>query len=196
MADIDARALERLSYADRHHWYNEGPILDLNEALELLQRESSTTEPHHMARRFRATEWEIVIPWYSEGDSGGDQSGYYYFQIDQTLAKRLVREKLVEPRRVNYMGGHYFNDDELVISTEARRSVQAFLAEMQTKACALLIPGVHTDLTGEIRPGLQGREQWRTGKLYYDFTTPNNERCRVYPETNEVVFPYSSLKTA
>ena len=186
---LDLAALERAS-RPKKHWYNEeGPIRDLREALYLLNIDGSSNDPHHLAQDRDTKDWEVVAPWYHEGSSGADTSGYDYFQIDQALAEQLVREGFVTTRRVNYMGGFYLNSDELVLSDKAREQVQKFEQDMRLKAQSLLTIGIHTDLTGEVVSGGWGREHRLYGRMHFDFVTPNG-RCRVYPETSSVVFPY------
>ena len=171
-------------------WYNEKPITDLNEALHLLDYPNWSDEPSYLARRDEADGWEIITPWYSEGDSGGDTSGNYYLQIDRALGQKLFEEKLVEPRRINYVGGFWLDDTQLVLTKDAKKRVETFHAEQRERARALLKPGVHTDLTGVPEPMRRRREQTNYGRLYFDFRCPNDTVCRIYPETGEVIFPH------
>jgi hypothetical protein len=171
-------------------WLNAKPIGDLNEALSLLRAQSSSNESHYLSRRANGQEkmrWEIVIPWYAEGDSGGDRSGYDYVQIDQQLAEKLLSEKHVEGLEVKYWGGSFRERDKFTITKTAAESNREFETALLEKAAALLTPGVHTDLAGEARRIGFGREHWRHGRFYVDFRTPSGDRYRVYPEEGTAV---------
>ena len=175
-------------------WYNDEPIRDINEALHLLNTQGSSSEPYHLTKYSDPQLWEIVAPWYHEGSSGADSGGNDYFQIDKTLAEQLLRELLVEPRRINYFGGFRLDPDQLVISKTGEQQVHAFNQKMRTKAQSLLILGTHTNLTGEVVYRGHDRENRTHGKLYFEFLGPYDETCRVYPEENRVVFPYPPPK--
>ncbi|HUO50601.1 MAG TPA: hypothetical protein VMU25_03530 [Candidatus Paceibacterota bacterium] len=176
-------------------WDNEHPIVDLHEALSVLGAESSSREPHHLARRSQGDGspfWEIVVPWYREGDSGGDRSGCDYLQIDQELAHRLVIENLLEQNLVKYFGGSRREVNKFVITEHAAAENRAYEESLLEKAEALLVPGIHTDLTGKARRIDYGREHWRYGRFRVDFRTPLGDRCRVFPETELVVLDSGS----
>ncbi len=173
-------------------WHNEEPITDVNEALYFLNQQGSSSEHIHLARRRGADglEWELVEPWYREGSSGGDTGGEHYYQIDTVLAEKLVRDALVRPHKRVGWGYTREEPDTLVISAKGEQAVRTFEEGMRSKALEFLVPGVHTDLTGEpVRCG-NGRDQWRHGRVYFDFRTPAGETCRVYPEQDECIVPY------
>lgn len=176
------------------NYSNKVPIADMHEALELLMMDGSSTDPYHLTNRKGI--WEIVLPWYHEGSSGGDSSGFDYFQIDQELAKRLVDERKVEPRRKMRWGATDILQNELVPTRAAVRDEEVYRREMQAHAKSLLVVGLHTDLSGEAVSNGWGREEWRYGRMYFDFKMPNDNICRVYPESDEVVAPYPPPKTA
>lgn len=173
------------------HWYNDEPMTDVHEALEFLASKSPLlNEEFHLHPCSRSEwKWELVAPWYTSGDSGGDRSGYHYYQIAQELAERLVAENLVTPRRVPQWGYTETRESELVISSTGRRVIEEFEKTMRTKAESLLRPGVHTDLTG--KPVYRGfrRDGYRHGRLYYKFELPGGGCCQVYPEEGKVVLP-------
>lgn len=185
--------MSRYPKRDEHtHWNNEEPITDVHEALEILSEQSPTDSDEFRLHptRGKLYAWEIVVPWYTEGDSGGDQSGYHYYQIDETLAETLVKEGLVEKRREPRMGYTHTHNDQLVISQAGRDALDAYLTQMRAKAESLLRPGVHTDLTGKPDYAGHDRDGYHCGKLYFEFRLPDTDRrCRVYPEEDRVVEP-------
>jgi len=176
------------------HWNNEQPITDLHEALHLLGMSSSSSDPHHLARRHELLGeiWELVASWYREGDSGGDSSGFDYFQIDQNLARELVNERLVQSHVVKYRGGSYEERDKFVISAVARERLHKLDTTLLVQAETLLRPGVHTDLTGKPNRTASGRDRWRYGRFFVDYVIPNGECCRVYPSEGALIVPYPS----
>ena len=176
---------------EHSYWDNKEPITDINEALSFLSHQGSSSDPIHLARHRRpgGEVWELVKPWYAEGDSGGDTSGLDYYQIDPALAQRLVAERLVVPHVVKYWGGSYEENDKLVISSAARERDRNFEHEQLGAAEKFLTPGIHTDLTGKPKRVAWGRDHHWYGRLYADYEMPDGRRCRVYPEKGEVVVP-------
>lgn len=175
-------------------WRNELPIVDLNEALYLLAMDMrlSVEVPYLTRRQQEAVGeiFELVVPWYTHGDSGGDQSGYYYFQIDQDLARKLVMDGLVQPTVVKYWGGSHEETNKLVISPSAHERHREFETEMLAKAETLLKPGLHTDLTGRPCRRYYGLEHQYYGRFYVEFEMPNGKQCRVYPGEDILIAPY------
>ncbi|MGE5541229.1 MAG: hypothetical protein ACM3TU_03015 [Bacillota bacterium] len=173
-------------------WKNPEPYTDIHAVLQLLDEQSKTYEPFHLDQcRREGCEWEITVPWYTHGDSGGDRSGHDYYQIDPALAEQLVKDGLVIKRSIPHMGYTETREHEFVISRRGKVMLKTYLDEMREKAEALLVPGVHTDLTGE--PASQGydREHWRYGDLYFMFKLPTGGSCKVYPEQGKLVLPGS-----
>lgn len=166
-------------------WMNQEPLVDLHETLDLLRYESETYEPNYLSHNVKLGVWEIVAPWYSHGDSGGDQSGYLYYQVDTKLAEQLTRDALVSGRRIEYHGGSYVNEEELVPTTAGHRRADTYWQESKTRALSLLQPGIHTDLTGEPHGRGWGREHRTYGRAYFDFEAPLG-KFRIFPETNEI----------
>jgi hypothetical protein len=166
-------------------------MTDLHEALEFLSSTSPVAGDEFHLHRFPFTdcEWELVAPWFTSGSSGGDRSGYHYYQIDPVLATELVKEGFVEKRRVRGWGYTRVVEDELVITEAGRQKLEAYLKEMRAKAESLLKPGVHTDLTGEVDHAGHNRDGYHCGKLYFEFRIPNQGRCRVYPEEGRLLEP-------
>lgn len=175
------------------NWWNMAPIADLHEALHLLNEElpwiseDAFIRLHDCRSDKGGFPWEIILPWYREGSSGGDASGYHYLQIDPNLAEHLVAEELVDCRR-KYQGSLIL-PDEYVISATGRRRWLEFFETMRTKAVGMLKPGIHTDLTG--KPLYRGadRDHWRCGNLYFKFEVPLGGDCRVYPEEERILMP-------
>jgi len=172
-------------------WHNKEPYTDPHEVLELLRSESPTYEPLHLDRcRSEEYEWEIVVPWYTHGSSGGDMSGHNYYQIAADLAKQLVEEGLVRQRTIPHMGYTETRENEFVISPKGESTLTMYLKEMREKAETMLIPGIHTDLTGTIDYRGHGRDGWREGPLYFQFQLPEERgQCKVYPESERIVMP-------
>jgi hypothetical protein len=171
------------------YWHNKEPVTDKYEALGLLADQNSSTRPIHLTKNDEHG-WEVVYPWFRDGDSGGCASGDDYFQIDQPLAQSLVNERLVEPFVEKGWGWSRPNPRMLVLARSAREDVRRYEREMQARALTMLILGVHTDLTGQAVSNGWGRESWRTGPLHFDFKSPSAQICRVYPEENRIVYPY------
>lgn len=186
---------------DKHtFWWNAEPITDIYEALQLLNEElgwigeDAFVRLHDCRGEKVGLSWEIILPWYREGSSGGDMSGRYYFQIDSNLAERLVAEELVEFRRK--YGGSLILRDEYVISRAGHRHWKEYFDTMRAKAVGMLKPGVHTDLSGKPVYVGQSRDHWRYGKLYFEFGMPLGGNCRVYPEDNCILMPEEVVTTA
>lgn len=193
-----------MSFAKRDeysYWYNETPITDLHEALYFLAREGSSRDPYCLAKpggywgqKEVPDRWELHAPWYREGSSGGDTSGTDYYQIDPALAEQLINEGYVAPRRVKQWGHTEERKDELVITEKGRCVDEAFEKQMLKKAESMLVPGIHTDLTGNPERRQYDRDKFRHGRFYVEFDTPNEGRCRIYPEQDEMIFPYPPEK--
>lgn len=168
-------------------WNNPEPIMDMHEALALLAAESSSLEPHHLARNTQEPgwDWEIVVPWSGNRDT----SGIDYYQIDSDLAAQLVKEGLVEPFVVKDWGSSRSDPKRLVPTTEAKTSVRKHEQTLRKQAQSMLIPGTHTDLTGAASEGRWGREHFRFGPFYVEFGLPLGGTCHVYPEQGEIVMP-------
>lgn len=167
-------------------WSNERPICDINEALHLLAMRSQTNDPYCLSRRLADDReiWELVAPWYSEGDSGGDRSGEYYFQIDHQLVPRLIKNGFVMPHERKYWGGTELIQDKLVITQSGREAVRAFEQELIRAAKRMLRPGIDTDLTGQADCRDHDREFYWHGRFYVKFARPENGGyIRVFPES-------------
>lgn len=173
-------------------WWNETPITDVYEALDLLSSENSAREPIHLNAYDRDLKsWCIASPWYSEGSSGGDTWGTNYYQVDQSLVLALVLERFVEPLKEIGWGYTNYNKHKLVISEAGREKWRGKEKELLSEAESFLTLGVHTDLTGiPVRNGY-GREHYRYGRFYVDFITPAGQTCRVFPEQKHIEYPYT-----
>lgn len=174
--------------SENTRWSNDIPISDLYEALDLFLSKKSSTEPHHLALRLEDGQNvpEIVCPWYSTRRER-DSSGCRYFKMTAELADLLIKEHYIRPHRILYMGGSHEDNTKLVITDWAREKVCQYLIEQETRARKLLIPGVHTDLTGVPEMKEMGRTEYSYGRLYFDFTMPSGETCRVFPENGSIV---------
>ncbi len=176
--------------SERGRWYNDTPITDIHEALGILNVQSPLlNEVVRLARRWAdgIVTWEIVVPWYTHGDSGGERAGENYFQIDTALAQRLVDEKMVTPYIEARWGYSETHRDRLVITKHGKDALKIFEEHALATAVALLTPGIHTDLVGEPVIAHIRREEWRTGHYYIEFRMPDERRCRVYPDIGMLI---------
>lgn len=173
-------------------FYNETPITDVHEALDVFFVEQTHRMPMHLYRGLnkKNPDYRLVIPWHRDGSSGGDTSGENYFQIDPVLAEQMIAERLVVPRKD--IGWGYTRDDpeRFVLNYLGEQKSKAFDKAMLAKAESMLTVGVHTDLAGKPMRTSYGREGYRCGRFYVDFKTPHEETCRVYPEQEELVCPF------
>lgn len=181
------------------YWSNDVPFTNAMEVLYILATKSTTSDPHYMEQfPHDLSKWEIIVHWWN--DRGYGSGGYTFYQVDSAVAEKLKTEQLIEPRRVKYVGGFITRRDEFVITPKGREMLDAFEANGRETALRLLKPGIHTDLVGEPWPkkGRLGREHMNYGRLYVEFSCPNDTVCRIYPDTEEVVFPYPppGVKTA
>lgn len=176
---------------DHSRWNNPEPFADAHQVLELLLKDSATGEPSyvHNCKGKEEFDWEIIESWYSQGSSGGDRSGYHYYQIDPELAERMKGEGLVEPQKILYPGYTVTEEKQLVISPKGIEQLREYRSAMREKAESLLVPGIHTDLTGEIKYRGYSRDTFGYGALYYEFEMPTGGRCSVYPEDGRIVLP-------
>lgn len=170
-------------------WWNEAPITDVHEAINVLQQTGTTLRETHLAKRDDGT-YEIQVPWVHEGSSGGDTSGSFYYQLATEVAEQLLSEELVTARKVKHWGYAETRESELVLTTAANRKLDEFKKAMEKKAESLLVPGTHTDLTGKPARLGCGRDNHRCGKLYFEYKLPQEGgRVRVYPEEDRLVMP-------
>ena len=181
------------------YYRNEAPITDLNEALYVLSNERfgrSSRDSLHLRNEtvLGNRVWEVVFPWYREGSSGGDTWGQDYFLIADEVAAALIAEHLVAPLRILHMGYTETDEKRLVLSEHGKERLAEFEMQMQAEAQSMLIPGVHTDLSLKLEHAGWGRDGYQCGRFYADFKTPNEDIVRVYPEQNELVYPYPPKK--
>jgi hypothetical protein len=183
---------------EHSYWENDEPYTDVHIVLELLNKQSPTYEPNHLDRcTGEEYDWEIIVPWFTYGSSGGDRSGHNYHQIDTALAKELVDNGWVEPRKILHMGYTETRENEFVISPAGKKKLEAYLSEMKARAESLLVPGVHTDLTGSIRYRGHRRDDWGWGPIYLIFDLPEDRgQCHVYPDEGKIVMPEDSTAEA
>lgn len=173
---------------DRTYWWNDGPITDIHEALDLLQKQWGDS-----GKRFISTEdkkglgFEINLEWYREGSSGGDSSGVDHFDIKPEVVEELVKQGFVEKMRIPEMGYTYTEPYKLVMSQKGQIELERLHEEARRIAHGLLIPGKHSKFSGLFHDAGYGRSGYRgCGRLYYKFRTPQGEKVRVYSDTKEV----------
>lgn len=87
---------------------------------------------------------------------------------------------------------------EYVVAEPGRIERERFLDEMRETAERQLVPGIHTDLTGEPNYTGHRREGYGYGELYFSYRLPNGGHCRVYPQRQEnaVVMPEAEAEAA
>lgn len=178
---------------DEHSfWSNSDTIRDLHEALSLLLTDGDAREPTHLRRSLVGIvyQWEIIVPWYREGSSGADSWGTNYYDVSDELAGRLRKEGFVEPHVMKGWGWSKPDPERLVITHDATESLYVYENGLRVGARSLLKPGIHTDLSGEPKERGSGREHGRYGRFYASFETPQGDTVRVYPEQQEIVYPY------
>ena len=170
------------------NWSNQEPIADVYEALEMLK---SRQQGRYNDTRFlmREPQDEIMVDWYHEADSGGDRSGYDYYEIDPTIVEQLVKERWVTSNVVKFWGGSRTENHKMVISTAGKYELQKYLETTQEDAKKLVVPGKHTKFSGILNSRGYGRDghQGCGGELYFDFETPMQERLRVFLTSKRVV---------
>jgi hypothetical protein len=182
-----SRSIKRNDYT---YWYNDEPITDIHEALSVLACEQTSSTPLYLAHGRESVNggYEIVVHWHSHRGYGSD--GVEYYQIDQALAQKLVDEQFVIPRRILHMGYTETRKEQLVLSDAAREKLEAYEKEMEKKAVSMLVPGIHTDLTGTPKRTSWRRDGFRHGKLYFEYELPGERgSVRVYPEEDRLVMP-------
>lgn len=183
--------MPRYERTENTSWRNAKPATDLNEVLYVLAEKNSSTTPVHLFRHPEDKDWnwEIKIPWYRDGDSGGDSSGVDFYQIEEETALKLIKERLVEKRRIPQWGYTETRNREYVISSHGKRQLGEYHEQMREKAWALLKPGVHTDLTGARDIALcPSRKHYGDDmRLFFVCNVPNGSRVHVYPEDGSIV---------
>lgn len=185
-------------------WYNDEPITDLHEALDLLWLERNSVRERYLQIHNSLADPskpEIHADWYTEGDSGGDMSGWYYFQIDPELAKQLQKEELVEPRKVLYMGGFYLEHEKLVLSGKGKEKRERLNREKKEAAIKLMRPGVYEKLQPlyDERRVFPEREHFLSfgsgyGRLAFTFYMLNGDEVYIFPDTGETEIEFAKVE--
>lgn len=187
---------QRLSSKERERdkytsWRNDAPITDIHEALDILwlephsQRERHIQIANHLADPAKP---ELHADWYTEGDSGGDMSGWHYFQIDPALVKKLRDEEYLEPRKILFMGGFYLEHEKLVLSEKGKAERKRLQEEKKQAAIKLMRPGIYETLPppyDENRVFGEREYHGYGGRLYFTFRMLNGDEVRVFPDTAE-----------
>ncbi len=185
-------------------WYNDEPIADLHEALDMLWLERNSVRERYLQigdSVVDPSKPEIHADWYTEGDSGGDMSGWYYFQIDPELAKRLQKEELVEPHKVLYMGGFSLEHEKLVLSAKGKERREQLHKEKKAAAIKLMRPGIYEELLPlyDEHRVFPEREHFMSfgsgyGRLYVTFYMHNGQEVYVFPDTRKSVIVYAKTE--
>jgi hypothetical protein len=161
---------------------NKDPIVDQWEILDLLQKgENDSLQGRYIYTNTEVP--EICVGWYSEGDSGGDTSGTYYFLIDPAVIKTLKEKGLVEPKRQPMIGHTIIHEHRLVLSKDGEREIQAHHDRQRTAAIKLRMKKKTCfTCTGSSRDNCQ------FGALFFEFRNNNTlNRSRVYPDSGKIV---------
>ncbi len=178
--------------SEHTRWMNAEPITELERALYwFVDAFSSSTEPSHLRPplTYRGSDaprvWEFVECWASE-KHGHTNGGENHYQIDQELAARMFKERFVEPFLEKGWGYTRQDNDRLVLSQKGRAHLEAHQQSLCEKARTFIVPGVHTDLTGELKGDsgcwLERNDQER----WYCRFWSGDRVITVFPETGEV----------
>lgn len=170
-------------------WSNQKPVADAYELLALLQPRQSGRYSDKRCLHTDRKATELEVDWYHEADSGGDRSGYDYYELKPGIVEQLVREHWVEPNVKKHWGGSTVEKNKLVLSEFGQASLRKYIKEQAEEAKKLLIPGKHSKISGLFDYRTHGREghQGEGGELYFEFETPQKERLRVYLASKRVV---------
>lgn len=171
------------------HWRNQKPIADAYELLELLQPRQGGRSSDSRYLRADKNPPELEVDWYREGSSGGDSSGYEYYEVKPEVVEQLVREHWVEPNVVKFWGGSNIERHKLVLSELGKISLKKHIAGQAEEARRLLIPGEHSKISGlfEYRGYDRDGHDGEGGELYFEFETPQKERLQVFLASKRVV---------
>ncbi|MBP7770384.1 MAG: hypothetical protein KA066_00540 [Candidatus Pacebacteria bacterium] len=171
------------------YWNNEKPIADIYELLELLQPSQSGRYSDKRYLRTDRNPAELEVDWYSEADSGGDRSGYDYYEIAPEITEHLVREHWVAPNVKKYWGGSTVEKNKLVLADWGTWALEKYIKEQAEEAKKLLVPGKHSKISGLFDYRTYGRDGHRGegGELYFEFETPQKERFRVHLASKRVI---------
>jgi hypothetical protein len=180
-------------------WYNDEPITDIHEVLGVLVMERRGSLCRYIdigPYRADTTKPELHVEWYTEGDSGGDMSGWHYLQIDPGLVKQLVDKGYVEPKKNLYLGGFSLDQEKLILSQEGIRHLKWLDGEKKRIAVSLMRPGVYEELSPlyDERRVFATRDGRYGGKLHFKFEMLNGDEVLVFPDTNQTAVKLAEKK--
>ena len=170
-------------------WYNDVPVTNLWAVLSLLYLPRSSTDSAYIT--VERDICQVVIPWYTERDSGSCNSGLDYYEVDSAVLTTLQEQRLVTNLVTLGWGTREVDKTKWVATEHAYSALRTYEDTQQEKARGMLIPGVHTDLAGEATRLQWNREPFPCGELFYDFKGPNGV-ARVLPESDKLIFPFQS----
>ncbi|MES2203219.1 MAG: hypothetical protein V4474_02800 [Patescibacteria group bacterium] len=166
-------------------WHNERPVKDIHELLELLRPgHHDSTDGRYI--KIDGHKVEVQIGWFTYGSSGGDRSGFHYYQVEQKTVDELRKNAWVAPRRISRVGYTETQHNKLGLTNKGEGEFKRFLAEQEEKAKALLVPGKHSKFSALFERYDHGRTYGKYGELYFLFRTPMDERVRVFPRLKKV----------
>ena len=173
--------------SENTNWWNDGPITDEHEALQVLKKEWRGPDPIYLS--LKAEQPEICQELHRQGDGGRASSCYIeYLEIDPKLAEQLIKESYVAPMRIPHMGYTETVRDKLVLTRTGEHRLETLNREKERLAQSLPVAGEHSKFSSIFELSKSEREHGRRGgKLYFEFVTPIKERVRVYPDTKEVL---------
>jgi hypothetical protein len=168
------------------HWWNDRPITDEHEALYVLVKEWRGPDPVYLSTKREKP--EICQELHRQGE-GGRESSYYieYLEIDEELAKKLIKEQWVTPMRILHMGYTETVREKLVLSPHGLDHLKRLTQQKCALAKTLPVPGEHTQFSSILEETGCGCENGRRGgRFYVDLKTPMDERLRVYPDSKQI----------
>jgi len=171
------------------YWNNQKPVADIYELLELLQPIQSGRYSDKRYLRTDRDPAELEVDWYSEADSGGDRSGYDYYEVKLEVVEQLVREHWVEPNVKKYWGGSTVETNKLVLSELGKQSLRDYIQGQADEAMKFLMSGKYSKISDKFYCRDHGRDGHRAegGELYFEFETPKKKRFRVFLASKRVV---------
>lgn len=181
--------MDRRRRSEYTYWENQHPVADPYELLSLLRSRQSGRYSDERHLHPHLTPPELHLKWHREGSSGGDTSGYDYYEVATEVATHVVRERWVEPHVHKFWGGSTVEKDKLVLSRFGLESLRKHIDTQEKEAKKLIVPGEHTKFSSVFNYREHGwhSQDGEATELCFEFTTPMDERIRVHLSSKRVV---------